>query len=61
MTSIKPFIVGALFGTFVSATFLGATSHLLVIALVVLGAGAAILRGRRHRVSERIANRAVKP
>ena len=35
MTSIKPFIVGALFGTFLGATFVGAISPLLVIGLLV--------------------------
>lgn len=60
MTSIKAFIVGALFGTFLGATFLGAVSHLLVIGLVVLGGGAAALRGGRRRLSARIADRAVK-
>jgi len=61
MTSIKPFIAGALFGTFLGATFLGATSHLLMIGLVVLGAGAAALRAGRRRLSGRTADRAVKP
>lgn len=61
MTSIKAFILGALFGTFLGATFLGAISHLLVIGLVVLGAGAAALHGGRRRLSERIADKAVKP
>jgi hypothetical protein len=61
MTSIKPFIVGALFGTFLGATFLGAISHLLVIELVLVGAGAAALRRGRRRVSCRIADGAVKP
>jgi hypothetical protein len=61
MTSIKTFIIGALFGTFLGATFLGAISHLLVIGLVVLGAGAAALHGARHQLAARTAHRAVKP
>jgi hypothetical protein len=61
MTSIKTFVLGALFGTFLGATFLGAISHLLVIGLAVLGAGAVALHDGRRRLSERIADKAVKP
>jgi hypothetical protein len=60
MTSIKTFVLGALFGTFLGATFLGAISHLLVIGLVVLGVGAAALHGARRRLSERIPHRSIK-
>jgi hypothetical protein len=50
MTSTKPFIVGVLIGTLLGATFLGALSHLLVIGLAVLGAGAVALHGMRRRL-----------
>jgi uncharacterized protein (DUF2062 family) len=53
MNGIKTFITGALLGTLLGATFLGAISHLLVIALALAGAGALALHGRRRRLSER--------
>jgi hypothetical protein len=61
VTSIKTFIFGALFGTFLGATFLGAISHLLMIGLAILGAGAVALHTGRRRLSGRIADKAVKP
>jgi regulator of protease activity HflC (stomatin/prohibitin superfamily) len=48
MTSVKMFVIGALLGTLFQATFLGAISHLLVIALAVIDAGALALAGRRR-------------
>jgi uncharacterized protein (DUF2062 family) len=53
MNGIKTFITGALLGTLLGATFLGAISHLLVIALALAGAGALALHCRRRRLSER--------
>ena len=50
MTSVKMFVTGALLGTLFGATFLGAISHLLIIALAVVGAGALALAGRRRRL-----------
>lgn len=45
MTSVKMFVIGALLGTLFGATFLGAISHLLIIALAVVGAGALAMAG----------------
>jgi hypothetical protein len=59
MTSVKMFAIGALLGTLFGATFLGAISHLLVIALAVVGASALALAGRRRRL-ERPSRRALK-
>jgi hypothetical protein len=61
VTSLKTFVFGALFGTFLGATFLGAISHLLVIGLAILGAGAVALHAGRRRLSERIADKAIRP
>jgi hypothetical protein len=47
MTKIKTFILGALAGTLFGAIFLGAISHLLIIGLAVVGAGALALARRR--------------
>jgi hypothetical protein len=47
MTKIKTFALGALLGTLLGATFLGAISHLLIIGLAVVGAGALVLARRR--------------
>jgi hypothetical protein len=60
MTSIKTFVTGALVGTFLGATFLGAISHLLVIGLAILGVGALVLHGARGRVSGGTAHRTLK-
>jgi hypothetical protein len=51
MTSIKPFIVGALIGTLFGATFVGGLSNLLVIGLAVLGAGGVALHAARRRLA----------
>lgn len=51
MTAIKTFVIGVLAGTIFGATFLGAVSHLLIIALAVFGAGMLALQGRRRRIS----------
>jgi hypothetical protein len=53
MTRIKMFIIGALVWTLFGATFLGAISHLLVIALAVVGAGAVALESRRRAPGRR--------
>jgi|GraSoiStandDraft_30_1057271.scaffolds.fasta_scaffold1757464_1 hypothetical protein len=50
MTNVKMFIMGALSGTLFGATFLGALSHLLIIALAIVGAGALALAGRRRQL-----------
>jgi hypothetical protein len=42
--------IGALLGRTFGATFLGAISHLLIVALAVVGAGALALSGRRRRL-----------
>ena len=59
-TSIKTFVTGALVGTFLGATFLGAISHLLVIGLATLGVGTVVLHGARGRVSVGIARRSLR-
>jgi hypothetical protein len=59
MTSVKTFLIGVLVGTIFGATFLGAISHLLIIALAVFGAGALGLAGRRRRL-ERPSRRGLK-
>jgi hypothetical protein len=51
MTAIKMFTIGALLGTLFGATFLGAVSHVLIIALALFGAGTLALQGRRRRLS----------
>jgi len=53
-------VTGALVGTFLGATFLGAISHLLVIGLATLGVGAVVLHGARGRVSVGIAHRSLR-
>jgi hypothetical protein len=45
------FAIGALLGTLLGATFLGAVSHLVIIALALFGAGTLALKGRRRQVS----------
>jgi hypothetical protein len=52
MTAVKTFVIGVLVGTIFGATFLGAISHLLVISLAVVGAGALTLAGRRRRLEQ---------
>jgi hypothetical protein len=55
MTSIRTFLIGALVGTLFGAIFLGALSHLLLIALVAAaGGGAALERGRRRLSGRRV-------
>ena len=53
MTAIKTFVIGALAGTIFGATFLGAVSHLLILALALVGVGTLALQGRRRRISGR--------
>ena len=50
MANIKTFIIGALLGTILGATFLGAIAHFLLIGLAVVGAATATLAIRRHRL-----------
>jgi hypothetical protein len=48
MSTVKTFLIGVLVGTIFGATFLSAISHLLVIALAVVGAAALTVAGRRR-------------
>src|SRR6201988_2675734 len=47
---IKSFGLGAILGIILGATVLGAFAGILLIGLVLLGAGAATYRGRRWRL-----------
>ena len=60
MTNIKIFVTGALLGTLLGATFLGAISHLLVIGLAVVGISALALAGRRRHLPEAHAQKHMK-
>ena len=51
MTTIKTFLIGALAGTILGATLLGAISHLLIITLALFGAGTIALHSRRRRMT----------
>ena len=51
MTTIKTFLIGALAGTILGATLLGAISHLLIIILALFGAGTIALHSRRRRLT----------
>jgi hypothetical protein len=60
MTNIKMFIIGALLGTILGATFLGAIAHFLLIGLAVVGAATATLAIRRHRLPKARAHKDLK-
>ena len=50
MTNTKIFTIGVVLGALFGAIFLGALSHLVVIAFAVIGAVTAALAVHRHRL-----------
>jgi hypothetical protein len=60
MTNIKMFIIGALLGTILGATLLGAIAHFLLIGLAIVGAATATLAIRGHHLPKPRAHKELK-